>query len=324
MNQAIVTLKNGAQASTSLVAVTMISLRKLLENERGGAIAFYELVEKCRKPDHKLWGSTGELLGCFMDGSGQVQNTLRSIILAASEGEGLDLKLVSPVEPGSDAAQEDRTPEKPAAPEIDVLVAHFRRLRPIVEFVVGLAHGEKQFGLNGGVEHALNPCFGQTRDLGVVLCQYYSGPSGLMTPLGFLGIDWTCAGYDLRDWREKVDQRLGLKPFWGDWTERKAKDGTVTKVFDSKFVTSVGELGPGWTVLRDMDGKPFEETKTPILGWFTSPETERLVEYEEAKKLWDVVRQAVYPDSKEAIAKAEASERSADEDREDPRVVGCP
>ncbi len=57
-----------------------------------------------------------------------------------------------------------------------------------------------------------------------------------------------------------------------------AVTGTTGRVFGSKWVGEIGELGPGWTVLRDMEGNPFEETKTEILSWFMAPATPRLVD----------------------------------------------
>lgn len=171
--------------------------------------------------------------------------------------------------------------------DLDTLVAHFRRLAPVAKFVSHSAHGAGRYGPHGfgdRLEPALNVCYGQMSDLGVVLGAYYSGPHSLTTPLGTFRIEASMLGHECRGWIEKVDARLGLKPLYGEMKNGK---------WDS-IRSEYGEHGPGWSVLRDMDGQPFEEPKTKILSWFTGPSTECLIEYEEARLLWDRVRKEVY------------------------------
>jgi hypothetical protein len=176
----------------------------------------------------------------------------------------------------------------PCFADFDTLVTHFKRLAPIVRFTAEAAHAPARYGPHGfgdSLKSALNPCYGQMSDLGVVLGAYYSGPHSLATPLGYLRIGSSCSGDEASGWYDKVHERLGLKPIYGEM-----RNG----VWGAHYAPDVGELGPGYAVLRDMDGRPFDEPKTPILGWFTCPMTERLVEYDEAKGLWDRVRKEVW------------------------------
>lgn len=92
----MVRLKNGAEEAEPLVAVTMMSLRNLLQQS---PIAFYELVMLCRKPGHKLFGNADKELKALslVDPSGHVHDSIRNIVLSATSGEGLNLSLGSPI-----------------------------------------------------------------------------------------------------------------------------------------------------------------------------------------------------------------------------------
>lgn len=96
-----VILKNGDEVPNVLVATTMLSLRSLLDDN---PIAFYELVMSCRDRDHPLWGNTPVVLSaCSLiqtsDSTGRatIHDAVRSIVLSAANGGGLDMSLGEPV-----------------------------------------------------------------------------------------------------------------------------------------------------------------------------------------------------------------------------------
>jgi hypothetical protein len=95
-----VNLKNGSTEAKPLVAATMLSLRFLLsDKERNGALAFYELVQKCNNPDHKIWSEAQStlLMGLdLLDVNGDVHSLIKNVVLSAAQGEGLGLSLGSP------------------------------------------------------------------------------------------------------------------------------------------------------------------------------------------------------------------------------------
>jgi len=88
-----VILKNGAEEVKSLVSVTMLALKDL------GAIELYELVQVCRNRDHQMWGGTANVLKAFglLETDGQPHDSIRNIVLSAANGDGLDMRLGSPV-----------------------------------------------------------------------------------------------------------------------------------------------------------------------------------------------------------------------------------
>jgi hypothetical protein len=76
----------------------MMVLRNLLTQH---PIAFYELVQVCKNPNHKLFGKTGEILGRFaiVQPDGGVHDSIRNIVLSAVEGEDYSIQLTNPVKP---------------------------------------------------------------------------------------------------------------------------------------------------------------------------------------------------------------------------------
>ncbi len=96
MSMELVELKNGQSEGEGLVRVTMMSLMDLTETN---PIAFYELVMKCRDYNHRFFGNTGELLEKtgLVSSNGDVHNSIRNIVLSATDGDGLKMKLGSPL-----------------------------------------------------------------------------------------------------------------------------------------------------------------------------------------------------------------------------------
>lgn len=91
----IVTLKNGTEEAKGLVQVTRISLEKLFEQQ---PVAFCELVACCKERGHKPQGNTGETLQslALLQPDNSPHGSIRNIVLSAVEGDGLEMKLVSP------------------------------------------------------------------------------------------------------------------------------------------------------------------------------------------------------------------------------------
>jgi hypothetical protein len=59
---------------------------------------FFELVSKCRNPDHKFFGDTQAGLEqlALVDSNGGIHESTKHIVLAATEGDGLEMHLRSP------------------------------------------------------------------------------------------------------------------------------------------------------------------------------------------------------------------------------------
>jgi hypothetical protein len=97
-----VRLRNGSSEAAPLVAATLLSLRSLLSED---PISASELVCVARDPTHKLSGKTGDRLRewALLEHDGKSMHaSVRNIILSAVEGEGFDLRLISPVQEEED------------------------------------------------------------------------------------------------------------------------------------------------------------------------------------------------------------------------------
>lgn len=93
-----VTLRTGHEHAAALVNITTLALRSLMARY---PIAFYELVCKCRDRDHKLFGNVAEVLSplSLLQPDGRVHGAIREIVLASVEGDGMEMKLRSPIAP---------------------------------------------------------------------------------------------------------------------------------------------------------------------------------------------------------------------------------
>ena len=101
----IVTLKNGTEHDASLVASIRYALEKLLETH---PIAFIDLVMMCRTPGYEPFGTNGKPLadaglvravggGAQTSGEWIVHEAVREVVLCSVEGEGLNMRVVSPI-----------------------------------------------------------------------------------------------------------------------------------------------------------------------------------------------------------------------------------
>ena len=90
-----VTLKSGERLPASLGGITVAGIRILFEYAPAGLSEFIDL---CRDPKHQVQQQYRELLESVnLLRQSQPRPEVRAIVLAAAEGEGLDLHLIDPV-----------------------------------------------------------------------------------------------------------------------------------------------------------------------------------------------------------------------------------
>lgn len=99
-----VILKNGAEEHGPLVAITMKSIRALMEEGLGGLLSVYELGKFALSSSHTFFGNYGERLVTLhlvngYTGRFQMHDSIRNIVLSALEWseDGKDFKLVNPI-----------------------------------------------------------------------------------------------------------------------------------------------------------------------------------------------------------------------------------
>ena len=92
----LVVLRDGSVVPRMVIGPLMRSLRELVMDDWS---TFYELVLLSRNPQHCLFGSCGGRLVelHLLEQDGQPHDIIRKIVLAATEGEELDLHLVDPI-----------------------------------------------------------------------------------------------------------------------------------------------------------------------------------------------------------------------------------
>lgn len=92
----IVKLRTGVEVPKSAVRALVVSLEVLWESN---ITAFYESVMIARNPDHTPFGNTGEILENYaLTVHGVMHDLTRNIILAATEGDDKELRIVSPID----------------------------------------------------------------------------------------------------------------------------------------------------------------------------------------------------------------------------------
>ena len=94
----IVTLTSGAQVPRPALVATLMNAEELAVTN---PIAFYELVQAARNPDHQMFGNTGEVVAKWGmgDSAGGVNSTVCEVIAAAVVGDNFDLRFVNPIAP---------------------------------------------------------------------------------------------------------------------------------------------------------------------------------------------------------------------------------
>jgi len=95
MNVEVVTLRTGAKVPAPLVNTVTLVLERLMDTN---TIALYEAVMMAREPGYVPFGNTGDVLRQydFIGNYPRLHKTVRDILLAAAEGDGAELHLVSP------------------------------------------------------------------------------------------------------------------------------------------------------------------------------------------------------------------------------------
>ncbi len=86
----MVTLKNGSEQGVSVAGATMTTLRRLMGGQDYEALAFLELVMKCRDLNHKLDDDSKDVLTQwgFLGQDGLPHASTVNIVLSAVDGEG--------------------------------------------------------------------------------------------------------------------------------------------------------------------------------------------------------------------------------------------
>jgi len=92
----VVMLRNGTEEAKPLVAVMMMSLEHLMDEQ---PLALYDLVMKCRDREYQFFGDNEKYLQDLklVETNGNIHGSVRNIILSAVRGEGIDMMLGSPV-----------------------------------------------------------------------------------------------------------------------------------------------------------------------------------------------------------------------------------
>lgn len=97
-------LRNGSDEPDFLVSACLISVQEILRTD---PISFFELVTLARDPNHQLWGEVDGPIAKRLQGlallgqDGKMHDSIRHIVMAAVEDEGMDMHLVSPKKVGS-------------------------------------------------------------------------------------------------------------------------------------------------------------------------------------------------------------------------------
>jgi len=86
----LVKLNNGKEMPEAIVYLVMRNV-DLLFNTR--PIAFYEMVQKCRDPSHKMWGNTEAEANSLVP----ITPTTCDIINSAVKGDGLEMTIGFPL-----------------------------------------------------------------------------------------------------------------------------------------------------------------------------------------------------------------------------------
>jgi len=95
-NMDIVKLKNGSEEEMKMVAVMMMNLNRLLDDDPR---RFYDLVMLCRDSEYQIFGDGKAVLQglSLVQPNGRVHQSIQNVVLSAVSGEGFDLTLGSPV-----------------------------------------------------------------------------------------------------------------------------------------------------------------------------------------------------------------------------------
>ncbi len=279
--QSSVLLKTGQEISTPMVKVVHMALGRLFESKPA---VFFDFVSALRNP--KEWilrPETVEILNQYslMEGE-SIRSEVRLIALASVEGEGLEMKLVSPV---AEKQFNDGKSEEKICPldnyELYVLV------RKIADIIFEVKESsEDSFSREDRREQSSNPYYSQSAD-GVFLEFYYSSPSKLWTPWGqwnFMG-GGTCWPQELLP---EIFERLGAREYM---PERHSQMGTFGPVYSLHKVDDTSLPIP-----VDLENGAYSSYEDVTKAWadltekyYKSQGIEMPLSYEERSALDDVI-----------------------------------
>lgn len=257
----MIKLRTGKMAMVAMVGVLRVTLQELFTKS---PLAAYDLVMLSRDPgyaisyepsietllDFRLIAKVGE---CYL-----VPDDVQELVLAATEGDGLKMKLVNPLAPPDpfQVVPEVKSPARLDDPEL-----YTTTLR-IIEAVRETAkkHGMR---LDSVSIESPNPYYGQTAT-GFIIEFYYSGPAYLLTPWGKIHF---LRGYgaDQEAMWEELTQLLGVK------------------LHRAGYNSAQGAHGP-WYALHALDGNPLPDPVERCRGEY--------VPYEVSKEAWTKLKEA--------------------------------
>ncbi|MBU0479122.1 hypothetical protein KKC91_11215 [bacterium] len=96
MHEELIVLRNGAQVSRRLVALTALTMKKLWKTK---PMLAYKLIAKARDSKYDLNVELREMLITegLLQFNGSMHEDTRAIIVSMAEGEGFDMQLVNPI-----------------------------------------------------------------------------------------------------------------------------------------------------------------------------------------------------------------------------------
>jgi hypothetical protein len=94
-----VTLRTGIQEARILVNGTKMSLSELARKGPNGMLAVYDLAAKCRDPKYEFFGNAEKILqeAGLVQKDGRIHDSIKNIVLAATDVDGIDFTLVDPL-----------------------------------------------------------------------------------------------------------------------------------------------------------------------------------------------------------------------------------
>lgn len=257
----VIKLRTGKMAMVAMVGVLRVTLEQLFTKS---PLAAYDLVMLSRDPGYAISyePSIQMLLNLnLIEKVGErfvVRDDVQELVLAVTEGDGLQMKLVNPLAPPdlSEAAPEVKSPARLDDPELYATTIR------IIQLVRETAkkHGMRLDGLS--IESP-NAYYGQTAT-GFIIEFYYGGPAYLLTPWGKI--------HFLRGYGADMEAMWAeLTPLLGVTLHRAGYNSTQ------------GEHGP-WYALHALDGNPLPDPVERCRGEY--------VPYEVSKEAWTKLKEA--------------------------------
>ena len=92
-------LRNGSEELLGIIAHIYMVMEGLWEMGMESIPALYDLHQLCLDPHYRMGQKNANLLKEFglLDEGGTVHNSISNVVLSAIEGEGLAMRLVSPL-----------------------------------------------------------------------------------------------------------------------------------------------------------------------------------------------------------------------------------